>query len=264
MERNHLVGASDAKIIAYGDESDWSELRERILTQSGLKVSLNQRFLMDLGTVVEPVTMARFSDTVCRVERQQVPVALVTDNRIGATLDGVAEDGRPVEAKFHTGDKDIWELADYYNPQLQHQMLLHGSNRMHFTVTFGRYGKFEAIEIDENLDFQSAYLERLMTFIEYLDTGEEPDIEPVEKPAPPQPRTHNWTKADNEITSLCIDYIENADPAETFEKAKKELKAMFPDDYTQAIWTGDGDQLVMKKDRRGAIRITHRKMEAAE
>jgi len=261
MNRPHKIGASDAKTIAFGSDEDLIEMANRIREGKEMKFNKNHRFLMDLGTAVEPVTMKRFNDDVTTLADEQVTLTWDQDKRVGCILDGLTVDHLPVEAKFHTGSKDIWQLAEYYNAQLQHQMMLHGSERCWFTATFGMYGKFGAIEVQADKAFQDQYLFRLLAFLQLLD-GEKIELPKIEKPKPPSPKTHYWDTSDNHITALCHDFIENEAPAKTFEKAKADLKEEFPADHVRAIWKDEtGLCLTMNRSRNGAIRIGWEQME---
>jgi hypothetical protein len=58
--------------------------------------------------------------------------------------------------------------------------------------------------------------------------------------------------SDNEFISRCHDYIETETNAKLFESAKSDLKAMVGDDEREVYC----DLLTIKRDKRGALRIT--------
>ena len=98
MNRPHKIGASDAKTIAFGSDEDLIEMANRIREGKEMKFNKNHRFLMDLGTAVEPVTMKRFNDDVTTLADEQVTLSWDQDKRVGCILDGCLEGPEGVSA----------------------------------------------------------------------------------------------------------------------------------------------------------------------
>jgi len=258
--RRKGIGASDARTIMFGDAAGWMSLYDEKINGTRPVFGIPQQYLMDMGTAIEPLTMRRFA-----LEQSLVATTLdhmvhwKTDPFFFFTPDGITEDGLPVQAKFHTGDKNILDLADYYMPQLQHEMLCMGTQSCWLAVTFGHYGQYQSMQVPRSEEHIDAYLQRAMQFKFYMETGLPPEGTAVAPEAAKvaRRRDHVWMEGDNEIKPLAVEILDTYLAAHRFEQAMKKIKQMVPKDAASATWRkSDGNGIQFKADRAGKIRWT--------
>jgi predicted phage-related endonuclease len=253
------IGGSDARTIAYGDGDAWAKLRAEKVDGVEPEFSADQRLLMAMGNAIEPLCI---SETSRRLNKQLTPnVQAVngTDEFFRCTLDAIDEANTPVQCKFHTGDKSIHDLAEFYWPQLQHEMFVTNKDKLHFSVIFGHYGRFEMETVERDQPFLDSYLLKAFQFREYLQTGQLPEGLSASMPKPNvvRGRDHVWPTNDNQISSLAVDWVNNREAAATFNNAVKAIKELVPEDARTAKWTRNGVGILVKVSKSGAKTITH-------
>lgn len=258
--RRHGLGASDAITVSRGNLKDWQALRAEKVDGVQPKFSADSRYLMSLGVAIEPLTMRRFAlDHALLPIPAEHMVYWKTDPFFFFTPDGVTDEGVPVQAKFHTGDKSILELADFYQPQLQHEMLCMGSHSCWLVVTFGHYGRYMAQQVGRDEAFLDAYLARAMEFRQFMQTGVVPESmsDQIEGPKVPRKRDHIWMEGDNEVKPLAVGVLDNYLGAQIFDDSLAKLKQMMPKDAATATWMrADGSGIRLKANRANAISWT--------
>lgn len=258
--RRSGIGASDAITIMWGEGDEWRALRAEKV--DGVRPTFNegQQLRMDMGHAIEPLTLAMFAKKHHPLKKlpPEHMISWKVDPFFRFTPDGITADtGLPVQCKFHTGDKSIIDLAEFYGPQLLHEMIVMGVKKCYLAVIFGHYGRFQHIEVEYNDEAATAYLQRAMAFKDYMATGVEPEwmVAGVEVPVPRR-RDHVWDTNDNRITDLAMGIIQNRTAAETYEKSLADLKLEVPNDAASAKWVGkDGLGVMFKVSSNGAKRL---------
>ena len=256
--RRSVIGGSDARTIMHGSAADWKALYEE--KKNGVRPVFKPatHLLMDMGHALEPLALREFARKVgpLRVLPPEHGIVWKVDPFFAFTPDGLmAEEHAAVQAKFHSGDKDITQLGEYYGPQVLHEMLCLGASYGYLAVIFGHYGRFMHLKVELDEAALDAYLLRAMQFREYLLTGEPPEGMAVSSEvAIPRKRDHFWLPGDNEVAPLCREIMENAGPALRFEDALEKIKPLVPKDAGSATWLDtDGNGLKFKANARGAI-----------
>lgn len=266
QERLKVIGGSDARKILSGD---WLELYEEKKGIREPEFTKDQMFLMDMGSAVEPVIRTRWFDEFTAendykhmhmMENPYKPHDWI--EYLGCNLDSMLnlhEDSGKVtniiqEIKFHTGMKDIEELAEYYYGQIQHNIECAGVQLCHFTVGFGAWGKYANLIVERDDAFIEQYLELCQQFWWHVENSEPPSGEFQTENVPEAPA---WTKVidmtgNNSWADATFDYAQNMDSAKRFEECKKLIKELMPDDAGVAY----GHGIKAKRDKRGAVRIT--------
>lgn len=272
-KRRKGIGGSDARTIMYGDYSDWLALyKEKV---EGLRPEFTEQvqLLMEMGHAIEPIALDRFATKVKPLKSLPMDhmVHWKVDPFFFFTPDGITLDDHSVQAKFHTGDKSILDLADYYAPQLLHEMLCMGRDKAHLAVIFGHYGKFMHIEVERDEAALDAYLLRAMQFKDYLETGKMPEAMAAAAPGiqVPRKRDHLWPVGDNTVAPLARQLLETTAAAIRFDQALDALKKLVPNDAATATWVGaDGNGVRFKVARNGSKRwepvLPANNLEAAE
>src|SRR5262245_40804849 len=225
--RRKYIGGSDAKTVLEGDAAEWQALRAEKVDDVRPVFNERQLLLMDMGTAVEPLALRELNKKV-PVLTEKLPHFVWKDDPILAfTPDALTAEWRdPGQVKFHTGDKNIFELAEYYKAQLTHEMICTTKTRIWLAVLFGHYGKFQHLEVKRDETLVEQYLMKAMEFKEYLKTGVLPStmVETVSTMAVERKRDHVWAVADNEVSSLCNDIMENLAASLVFEDALDKMK----------------------------------------
>lgn len=259
QERREGIGASDAITIMWGEAKDWRALYEEKVNDVRPTFDERRQLLMDMGHAIEPLTLRIFAakhHALAKLPPEHT-IRWKVDPFFAFTPDGITADTRlPVQCKFHTGDKDIIKLADYYGVQLLHEMLVMGVKKAYLAVIFGHYGRFQHLEVNWDDEAADSYLQRAMAFKAYMQTGKEPEwmAEPVGV-AIPRRRDHVWDMGDNRIADICQRILANYEAAPRFEEALAELKEACPNDCASAAWVGhDGRGIKLKVASNGAKR----------
>lgn len=257
-QRRKGIGGSDAKMILDGK---WLELYEQKVLGIDPVFSVDQQFLMDLGHAVEPVIRERFLDemmvdhehiigeeNVGMVHPELKYMACNLDTNL--TIDGVSS---IQEIKYHTGMKDIEELAEYYYGQIQHNTFVACVNECHFTVGFGAWGKYASIVVNRDMEFLDHYLGLCEQFWWHVENEKPPtEIDVGEAPVIPAFTVIEDMTGSNSWANAATDWIENQAAAKAFEQSKKDLKELLGPET--AVAYGSGVQA--KRAKNGAVRIS--------
>ena len=128
-KRRKGIGGSDARTIMYGDHEDWQALYNEKIHGTKPTFTAQQKLFMAMGHAIEPLCLEKFAAEVKPLQKPKStdPVAQMrywaADPFFFFSPDGITTDSHSVQCKFHTGDKSIIELAEFYAPQLLHEML---------------------------------------------------------------------------------------------------------------------------------------------
>ena len=260
LARRNYIGGSDAIDIMSGN---WHDLWLQKMGQPK-RFDVNTQFRMDMGTALEDVIRKRWIkeydgdfDQIKSLRKNHFMQDPNT-NYLACNLDTLisAESCDFIqEIKFHTGMKDIEELADFYYPQLQHNMHVSCVDFCHFTVGFGSWGKYANIVVPKSGLWLEEYLALCKTFWFFVKNKKSPD--PPEERIRNAPKPPAFTKVKNMEGSnvwanAAKNYLDNKAPAAEFENSKVTIKACIDEDVAIAYGYG----IEAKKDKKGAVRIS--------
>jgi hypothetical protein len=259
------IGGSDARAIASGVPAQWKALRLEKLGIVEPMFDKQQQLLMAMGSALEAVALDYVDANIEKVVRRGIQTMWSSDEYFRCTLDGLTLSTTPVQCKFHSGDKTIDDLVDYYWPQLQHELLVTGSGELMFAVLFGHYGRFVSETVLRDAEFIAAYQLRCFEFKHYVATNQLPAdmAAAVEADGPgssvgavkqnvPRLRDHVWPADDNEIAAAATSWIDNRQPSIDFDAATTTLKEKVPDDARSATWLRNGIGVKVNVNKRGA------------
>ena len=276
IERRKLgIGGSDARIIANGTQEDWHALWMQKIGELEPKFNRQQRFLMSLGVATEPITLERLNEEVPLmkpeltsdgIEKYKKSLECV-DNEykfLRCNLDArVLSTGQAVEVKYHTGNKSFSELAEYYAPQLQHNMMCSNSTSIVFAVTFGHYGTFKWELIKADYNWLAQYVEKAIKFWDLVEKRIPPfknfNEKEMANPNQSMLKTIDMTKtkSSNAWTEHAISWLVNKPYVEKFKNAETELKSLIPKQANIAI----GNGIKIKRARNNRLTITEDNLE---
>lgn len=262
--RDKGIGGSDAKTVMYGEAKDWITLAAEKRGEQQPKFTKQQRRLMDMGNAIEPLCLQWFAQDYKPLRPVRTELDLCREWKLAplfrCIFDGItSDDGIPVQCKFHTGEKEIDDLADYYMPQLQHEMLVANKPTIWLAAVFGRWGAFKAVEVEADTAFQDVYQMRALAFEHFWKTGEFPkDMTPppVATASVKVLRDHVWPAGDNTISPLALQWLNAKHYADELDGFARQLKAQFPEDARSAKWYSGEHGVLMKKNRAGVISLT--------
>jgi len=255
------IGGSDARVIAGGTAEEWAALKAEKIDGVRPVFTKEQRFLMDMGSAVEPIILNYLDEHIIKVALRNQPSHMKADPYFRCTLDGVTELNQPVECKFHTGAKDLDELQEFYWPQLQHELLVTGAKSLVFAVAFGQWGRFGHVLVEPDREFQNAYMMRALLFKKYCWEGgdlpedlrsSDPQVIPQNVP---RLRDHVWPASDNQIADLATKWLETQSVAQLFKEADAGLKKQVPEDCRSATWVRDGRGIKITVNKAGSKSI---------
>jgi hypothetical protein len=201
------------------------------------------------------------------VNKQLELGATIRDVPVKGTIDGMVpkihksktELSGPhiVEAK-HTNSYNTMEgVIEYYMPQVQTYIQLANADGCYLSVIFGN-NKWESAYVARNDEYFNSMWAVVSDFWGYVVRGEEPvgvdtptlSIDRIEV----DQMVKRDASQDNAFISSAHDYLANEQAAKAFESAKKDLKDMVGSNEREVYC----DLLTIKRDKRGALRITTR------
>jgi predicted phage-related endonuclease len=259
--RRDALGGSDANIVMSGDEKKllrlWKEKRGEAEPED-----LSDILAVQMGSFTEPFNVAWFEkNTGYRVVGSGKIASHATIPHMRATLDGevVENFGADNEAELgvfeakHCGTRSTdAEIFARYVPQLTHNCLCAGHERA-FLSAFKGNGDWVMFEYALDL----AYAERLVTaeaeFWDCVRTGKPPCAVPSE-PTPKPVGVVEYDMAalgNNAWANFAGEYLETKLAADRHETAKKEIKALVPEDASKCF----GHGVEVRRDKRGALRF---------
>ncbi len=288
-DRKLYLGSSDARDILSGD---WDRMYKRKMGLEG-ELDLSGSFAVQLGLVTEDMhldwTIAKLNEERgggFKYSKAQGngdqhwseyrPDTAFTSVILGSHPDALLRDVAgmvyPLEAKITGRWKDADEAADYYMPQLQHHMLCWDVDVILFSVVVGTKEP-ERMWVGASPEWREHYIARCDAFWGHVEGAMPPApqfFDKVKTAAPIVPAKiastvpiNGWKKRDmagnNRFKAVTAEYLETKTAVKSHEKAKADLKAMMAEDENEIF----SDELVLKRDSRGAIRFTVKEKEAA-
>jgi len=160
-ERKTYIGSSDAKAVASGDVTEWDNLAAIKRGDKEFKVSKDVQLKMDVGSYMESFIIDKWQDMsgIDTNMRGAGRTQLFSDIPLHSTFDAMIVGSKiPVEIKCHFGFMDMEELMELYAPQLQHHMLVSGSDSCMFVVFHGLRCTIRWQKVVKDNDWCSMYL----------------------------------------------------------------------------------------------------------
>src|SRR5438094_3780470 len=250
-DRGTFIGGSDARIIMGSDEAAliqlWQEKRGEAEPED-----LSGNLVVQLGAATEELnrrwyernTGRRVTDVQRQVKHSAIPW-------MAATLDGVVEDaGAVFEAKFMLPWSFSEEAAaEKHMAQVQHNMwVTHLRTSVLSIITGG--GKWVEITIPMDPLYLSVLVSAEKKFWRCVQSGEVPHLINAETP---RPRIEAIRIVDmnssNSLAELAAVFRSTRNAFLEHERAKGELKALFPEDAKEAI----GHGIRAKRSKSGAV-----------
>ena len=252
-DRRSFIGGSDARIIMGDDEAAllrlWKEKRGDVEPED-----LSGDLLVQLGTVTEQLNRHWYEkntgQVVTHVQRQ---VFHAVHRWMAATLDGrVDATGAVFEAKFMLPWNFSEEAAaEKHLAQLQHNMWVTASRTAVLSIITGG-GKWVEMSIPADPLYQHLLLTAEKKFWRCVESGEPPHLFGIEPPRPTLEAVRtvdmSGSNAWAEFASL---FRQTREAALEHERAKTELKALVPEDASEALGYG----VRAKRSKSGAITL---------
>jgi len=256
MNRQGFIGGSDATAIMRGEWYDlWC-----IKTGRTQPEDLSRNLAVQMGIHTEDFNLKWFEQERNVVLRNhQFEIERNTDSGIPikGTLDAMLDDA-VVEAKHTNAFNDMDGVIERYMPQLQLYMwLANATHGAYLSVIFGN-SKWESVHVRKDDNYIINLLAVIGDFWRHVVEDREPigfDVPKVDiKSIPIDDMVVRDASQDNHFVSLSADYINHMEAAKIHERTKKDLKAMVGDDEREVFC----EYLTVKRDKRGALRITKR------
>ena len=266
MERKGFIGGSDMRRIMDGDwVSLWQEKTGRVEPDD-----LSDVLPVQLGSFTEDFNINWFcKQNNCNVYKKQqtfemnwnaVPLKGTVDGCVyisEAQHDVVTDE--IVECKHTYEGNNMEACLSMYMPQIQFYMWLAQAKGCYLSVIFGNR-RWESVYVQKDWQYIEQMQVRLQEFWQCVVKDEQPfgnlfseskhgvSIDKIKVDG----MVKRDASSDNEFISRCHDYIEQHQSAKLFESAKSDLKAMVANDEREVYC----DLLTIKRDKRGALRIT--------
>lgn len=263
MERKGFIGGSDCVKIMKGE---WLELWQ-VKTGRAEPEDMSRILPVQLGIWTEEFNLKWFEH---EYQTQLIKHQLAYTDQIGivpvkGTIDAAKanDDGSfsIVEAKHTNSMNNMDGILDWYMPQIHLYMKLSGLDGCYLSIIFGN-SKWESAYVSYNAEYFHSMWAVVSDFWGYVLRDEEPVGVDTPTISIDKIAVDNMVKRDaskdNAFVNAAQTYVEYESAAKTFEGAKKDLKAMV-DANEREVYC---DQLTIKRDKRGALRITTRKATA--
>ena len=256
MERKGFIGGSDCVKIM---EGEWEELWE---VKTGLKEpeSLLRNLPVQLGIHTENFNLKWFAMHEAKevVAQQKEYIASLNNIPVKGTIDGAIKDeNNIIEAKHTNNFYNMDKVLTKYMPQIQLYCHIAKADGAYLSVIFGN-SKWECLHIAYNQDYLNQMWELVTQFWTHVQDKKRPVDREVEAVS-----TENIVldqmvvrdaSRDNEFVSEAHAFISTLNAAQVNDRAKKNLKNMVGHNEREVFC----DTVRLKRDKRGAIRITRR------
>jgi hypothetical protein len=264
MDRKKGIGGSDAYQICKGN---WHELWN-VKTGRKEPEDLSRILKVQVGIVTEPVNVKFLEyELEKKITRD---ITLDQKEFVMSHLDGITEDGIPVECK-HTHERSNMEIvAENYYPQLQHYIWHYNQNSIDkkhkwktvdhiiLSVIYGN-SKFEYTVIDTDVEFQKELMRKETAFWKFVEDDIEPKGFDTIVPIPKNIKLDGMSKINMSGNIIWRDtaklFITTLPFVKDNNNAKKTLKKLVPDDCYKA----ESDGVTIVRDKRGYLKAAETK-----
>ena len=260
MERKGFIGGSDCVKIMQGNWLGLWQVKMGLVEPE----DLSRNVAVQMGILTEDFNLKWFAD--------EYEVKLSGFQRsCNGTINGVPAKGTMdamcttddvklhiVEAKHTNAYNTLDKVIDYYMPQLQLYIELAGADGAHLSVIFGN-NKWESAYVSRNKEYFDSMWAVVSDFWGYVVRKEEPvgNDQPIQL-GTDKIEVDNMVRRDatkdNHFVDCAYTYTTLEADAKAFESSKKDLKQMVGDNEREVYC----DHLTIKRDKRGALRITRR------
>lgn len=251
-DRRKSIGSSDASRIMSGKWADlWLEKTSRKDPDDLSNVLVVQLGLWTEGfnrLWFERITGNPVKDAGTMCVHPTLPFLTCTlDGRVRLT----SGDEAVFEAKHVGGREPLDIVIARYQPQVQHQMHVTGTNLAVLSCLIGT-DRYEYVEIPRDDFYLAELVEREIAFWRHVEADEPPpDLEPIAAPVPPEEwKTVDFT-GNNAWADSAAEWLEYKGHASRFKCAEKILKEMIGADVGIAY----GHGVIVKRDRANRLGI---------
>lgn len=254
MDRKNFIGGSDAVKIM---NADWYELWQ---VKMGLKEpdDLSSVLAVQLGIHTEEFNLRWFEENTQQTvdSHQMVFTHRISGVPYQGTIDGMVGSSI-IEAKHTFQNNNMEVVLKDYMPQIQLYMMLAESPACFLSVIFGN-GRWDYAKVRYDEKYVEGMKAIIKDFWGYVERGEEPvgidepDLS-IDK-IPVDNMVKRDASTDNMFMDNVVTYINKQWDHKQFETAKENLKEMVGDDEREVYC----DQLTVKRDKRGSLRINVR------
>jgi hypothetical protein len=254
MNRKGFIGGSDCTQIMQGN---WLKLWQ-IKTGRAESEDLSRNLAVQMGIHTEDFNLSWFeAERNVTVRGQQTEFkADVGGVPVVGTVDGLV-DRCIVECKHTNAYNTMNKVSDYYMPQLQTYMHIADADGAYLSVIFGN-SEWDSVHVARNEEYFNSMWAVVSDFWGYVVRDEEPIG--IDTPTlsteriPLDEMVVRDASRDNEFMDAAITFVNGYEHNRVFENAKKNLKQMVADNEREVYC----DHLTIKRDKRGALRITKR------
>lgn len=254
MNRVGFIGGSDCVKIMQGN---WLELW-KVKTGREESADLSRNLAVRMGMWTEDFNLKWFEDerNVTVTGQQTEFKADVGGIPVVGTVDGML-DRNIVECKHTNSFNKMSNVIQYYMPQLQLYMHIADVDGAYLSVIFGN-SEWDSVHVKRDEDYFNSMWAVVSDFWGYVQRDEEPVG--VSTPVLDQnsiavdEMVMRDASRDNAFVDAAITYINGYEHNRVFENAKKDLKAMVADNEREVYC----DQLTIRRDKRGSLRIVKR------
>ena len=254
MNRVGFIGGSDCVKIMHGD---WLDLWQ-IKTGRKEPEDLSRNLAVQMGIWTEDFNLKWFEhERDVTVTGQQTEFkADVGGIPVVGTVDGML-DRNIVECKHTNSFNKMSNVIAHYMPQLQLYMHIANVDGAYLSVIFGN-SEWDSVHVARDENYFNSMWAVVSDFWGYVQRDEEPIG--VSTPVLDQnsiavdKMVMRDASRDNAFVDAAITYINGYEHNRVFENAKKDLKAMVADNEREVYC----DQLTIRRDKRGSLRIVKR------
>lgn len=240
-ERRKYLGATDAKKIMDGN---WLELWQ---DKKGITPPIAKTLPMLIGTHLEGLHRYWFgveTDYAVGYDPEDPLLVHPSIDYLACHIDGMLignqdddEDIplRPWEGKCTNPFTNMDKMVEYYYHQLQHIMLVTGSDDIEFSVIFLN-NRMEHCTIEADMQWQETYIDQAGQFWEYIiDDVEPPNMNAVfEVPHEDRKVRRISLESNPQFVEAGKIWVANQAAAKDFDKAAKAVKQAVPEDALTA------------------------------
>ena len=254
MKRTGFIGGSDCVKIMQGD---WQTLWE-IKTGRKEPEDLSDNIAVQLGSWTESFNLSWFEKqhgcvlSGHQYEYEQIISTVACRGTVDARWNNAI-----VEAKHTNAFNKMDDIVELYMPQIQLYAHLAKADGTHLSVIFGN-SKWESTFVHYNNEYFNSMWAVVSDFWSYVLRDEQPTGVQVDKISTDSIALDNMVKRDasrdNQFMDAAVTYLNEYEHNRVFENAKKTLKQMVGPEEREVYC----DQLAVRKDKRGALRIVKR------
>ena len=258
MKRTGFIGGSDCVKIMQGD---WQTLWE-VKTGRKKPDDLSDNIAVQLGSWTESFNLSWFEKQHGCVlsghqsEYEQIVGTVPCRGTVDATWDQEWFQAI-VEAKHTNAFNKMDDIVELYMPQIQLYAHLAKADGTHLSVIFGN-SKWESTFVHYNNEYFNSMWAVVSDFWSYVLRDEQPTGVQVDKISTDSIALDNMVKRDasrdNQFMDAAVTYLNEYEHNRVFENAKKTLKQMVGPEEREVYC----DQLAVRRDKRGALRIVKR------